>query len=275
MHPILCATWILPVIGFVLLFVNRKNRTPRAIRGRFAGICCLVMASILAILHLALPDPYQQKLTPAEDQMHLAGAWQLGRDVASSLPAAKTPVIIICGDQDLKPGTNGRSLVDAFQQGAGGARAYPWLIINAASLNAKLNMSRTTDSLIDPEVIRGGAVNELLKQQPESAALVFLHGLPPPEELGDIEALERLYPAPGMPAATDLEITSSVAGLPPIYTLQTAENLGPLLKHGLIASHVYINIHAINSVLDAERTLTMEQAAKELWVSVIKEKATH
>ena len=50
--------------------------------------------------------------------------------------------------------------------------------------------------------------------------------------------------------------------------------LGPLLKHGLIASHVYINIHAINGVLDAERVLTMEQAAKELWVSVIKEKST-
>ncbi len=261
MTPLIGLTLVLLPLGLVLMSYGQERRGRGTVRRRFTGIACLALAVLLAIVNTFRSEPFALKLTPSEDQIRLAGAWQLGRDLAASLPPGQAPVLLIYSAQDSRPGPYGQSLLNAFQQGAGGPNPYDWQLFEAESLNHKLGFSHSPASLIEVGVIHGASLAALLNRYPKAAAVVFLHGLPPPEELGDVDALAGLYPEAGQKPADEIDVD----GLPPFYALDNPSGLQPLLQHQVIKSLVYINPQAV--LPDIHQQLSLEQAAQRVWIS--------
>ncbi len=237
MTPLIGLTLVLLPLGFVLMYYDQERHSRKTVRRRFAGIVALVLAVLLAIINAIRPDPYALKLTPDEDQIRLAGAWQLGRDLAASLPPGQAPVLLIYSAQDSRSGIYGQSVLDAFQQGAGGPKAYNWQTAEAESVNRQLGFSHPPASLIEGGVIHGSSLAALLNRYPKAAAVVFLHGLPPPDELGAVDELAGIYPEAGQKPAAEIDLD----GLPPFYALDNPSDLQPLLQHQVIKSLVHVN----------------------------------
>ena len=247
MNPYFLAATI-SVFLLALGLHRRQKKTPLT---KFFSLIGFFAAIAIAITGAWLPNRYATSISPAENQVRIAGAWLLGQEVKTFAPRGKT-VLIVAADEDLKAGTYNKSLLAAFQEGAG--NGFTWKIFSAQTLNSQLHLKHPDNSIAN-DIVHAQALEKLLAQNPGCAAVVLLKGFPPSDELAECDVLGPVFAGK----------TSGEAPNPPFYTLDfSAERYQPMLTEKSLQSVVYYNVKAPQLRLDQD--LRLEQAAAQFWL---------